>query len=125
MDDLTQGGDEKQVASDVEAVEARGQAIGLRLNRKKCEFISATGLSSEPIFGDFVHLDLQNASLLGAPLTVGHAMDSMLASRCEDLNRAISRLELIAAHDAIILLRASFSAPKLLHTLRSPKSGVR
>jgi len=119
MDDLTLGGDEKQVASDVEVVEARGQAIGLRLNRKKCEFISATGLSSEPIFGDFVHLDLQNASLLGAPLTVGHAMDSMLASRCEDLNRATNRLKLIAAHDALILLRASFSAPKLLHTLRS------
>jgi len=124
MDDLTLGGDEKQVARDVEIVEARAQEIGLMLNMKKCEFISASGLSNEPIFNEFIHLDPLNASLLGAPLTVGQAMDSMLASRCEDLTRAISRLKLIAAHDALILLRASFSAPKLIHTLRaSPCAG--
>ena len=51
-------------------------------------------------------------------------MDSMLASRNEDLTRAISRLKLISAHNALILLRASFSAPKLMHTLRpSPCTG--
>ena len=86
---------------------------------KKCEFISTSGLSNEPIFREFIHLVSQQASLLGAPLTVGQAMDTMLTSRREDLNRAISRLKLIAAHDALILLRASFSAPKLMHTLRS------
>jgi hypothetical protein len=119
MDDLTLGGDEKQVANDVMTVEARGQEFGLKLNMKKCEFISATGLSTEPSFSDFIHLDVQSASLLGAPLTVGQAMDSMLTIRCEDLTRAVSRLKLINAHDALILLRASFSAPKLTHTLRS------
>ena len=31
----------------------------------------------------------------------------------------IERLKLLSAHDALILLRSSFSAPKLLHTLRS------
>jgi hypothetical protein len=119
MDDVTLGGDEKQVARDVEIVEARGHEIGLKLNLKKCEFISASGQSVEPIFSDFIHLDPQNASLLGAPLTAGQAMDAMLNSRCEDLTRAISKLKLIAAHDALLLLRASFSAPKLMHTLRS------
>jgi Reverse transcriptase (RNA-dependent DNA polymerase) len=119
MDDLTLGGDEQQVARDVKTVEAMGRDIGLKLNMKKCEFISTSGLSNEPIFSEFIHLVIQNASLLGAPLTVGQAMDSMLASRREDLTRAIGRLKLIAAHDALILLRASFSAPKLMHTLRS------
>ena len=119
MDDLTLGGDEKQVARDVEIVESRGREIGLELNLKKCEFISESGLSNESIFSQFIHLVIPNASLLGAPLTVGQAMDSMLTSRCDDLTRAISRLKLITAHDALILLRASFSAPKLLHTLRS------
>ena len=124
MDDLTLGGDEKQVASDVRTVETRGQEFGLKLNMKKCEFISASGLSTESIFSDFIHLDVQNASLLGAPLTVGQAMNSMLTSRCEDLARAVSRLKLLTAHDALILLRASFSAPKLMHTLRaSPCAG--
>ena len=46
-------------------------------------------------------------------------MDSTLISHCDDLSRAIDRLAAISAHDALILLRASFSAPKLQHTLRS------
>jgi hypothetical protein len=51
-------------------------------------------------------------------------MDHALTRRCDDLERAAGRLRLLAAHDALILLRASFSAPKMLHTLRaSPCSG--
>ena len=42
-----------------------------------------------------------------------------LQQRCNDLERAISRLELITSHDALVLLRASFSAPIMQHTLRS------
>jgi len=119
MDDLTLGGNKKQVAGDVKTVESQGQEFGLRLNTKKCEIINASGSSTEPIFSDFTHLNVQNASLLGAPVTVGQAMDSMLASCCDDLTRAVSRLKLINAHDALILLRASFCAPKVMHTLRS------
>ena len=51
-------------------------------------------------------------------------MDKALTNRCDDLERAAGRLRLLTAHDALILLRSSFSAPKLLHTLRaSPCSG--
>jgi len=46
-------------------------------------------------------------------------MDDNLNKRCGDLERAISRLELISAHDGLVLLRASFSAPSLQHTLRA------
>ena len=100
------------------------EEIGLRLNRKKCEFINASAQSSDPVFKDFIHLRADNAELLGAPLTTGPAMDHALTRRCEDLERAADRLRLLAAHDALILLRASFSAPKMLHTLRaSPCSG--
>src|SRR6266516_1291602 len=59
------------------------------------------------------------ATLLGAPLNTGIAMDDALSNRCDDLALAIDRLKLLTAHDALILLRASFSAPKVLHTLRS------
>jgi len=48
-------------------------------------------------------------------------MDDLLENRCSDLNTAISRLSLLSAHDALILLKMSFSAfsaPKMLHTLR-------
>ena len=51
-------------------------------------------------------------------------MDTALSSRCDDLARAATRLGAIAAHDALVLLKASFSAPKLMHTMRaSPCSG--
>src|ERR1051325_10447016 len=36
----------------------------------------------------------------------------------KDLARAIKRLKLLTARDSLILLRSSFSAPKILHTLR-------
>ena len=46
-------------------------------------------------------------------------MDDALQQRCDDLTLAISRLKTLSSHDALTLLRASFSAPKILHTLRS------
>jgi hypothetical protein len=119
MDDVTIGGTEDQVANDVETVRRRGEEMGLRLNEKKCEFINSSGQSSAPIFTQFIHLQSVSATLLGAPINTGEAMDSALNSRCDDLSRAIDRLTAISAHDSLILLRASFSAPKLLHTLRS------
>ena len=85
----------------------------------KCEFISKSAVSINPAFVKFNHLSIVEAELLGAPLTVGAAMDTALTHRCDDLARAASRLGSIAAHDALVLLKASFSAPKLTHTLRS------
>ena len=119
MDDLTLGGPEDQVAIDVETIRRRGEELGLQLNVKKCEFISSSAVSKNPVFRDFIHLSTSSAELLGAPVSTGAAMDRALASRCDDLARAAERLRLISAHDALILLRASFSAPKLLHTLRA------
>jgi len=65
------------------------------------------------------HLNAEEADLLGAPLTVGTAMDTALSRRCDDLARASTRLGSIAAHDALVLLTASLSALKLMHTLRA------
>ena len=102
----------------------KGEEIGIYLNRKKCEFISTTAQSSDPVFKDFIHLQVNNAKLLGAPLTTGSAMDHALTLCCDDLERAAGRLRLLAAHNALILLRASFSAAKILYTLHaSPCTG--
>ena len=46
-------------------------------------------------------------------------MQRALTTRWEDLRRATDRLCKISAHDALVILRSSLSAPKLLHTLRS------
>ena len=58
------------------------------------------------------------SSLLGALLFPGVALDTAWHDRCEDLTRAVDRLSAHGSQDAMILLRSSFSAPKVLHLLR-------
>ena len=120
MDDVTLGGPAATVASDVAMIKAEGASRGLFLNDQKCESITANGQPpDDALLRDFIQLTPTSATLLGAPLIIGPAMDKCLQQRCNDLERAISRLELITSHDALVLLRASFSAPTMQHTLRS------
>ena len=67
-------------------------------------------------------MELEDATLLGAPLFVGAALDSAWENRCEDLAIACDGLRLIGAQYAVILLRSSFSVPKVLHLLRCSPS---
>ena len=119
LDDLTLGGVEEVLAADVAQIREQGEALGLKLNINKCEFINDNATSSAPIFQDFIKLVPGNSMLLGAPLRSGKAMDTALTKRCDDLALAISRLKTLPSHDALVLLKASFSAPKVLHTIRS------
>ena len=51
-------------------------------------------------------------------------MDEALNGHCENLSRAVGRLKLISAHDALTIIRHSLSAPKLNYILRaSPSAG--
>ena len=118
MDDVNTGGPEDLVAKDIELIKQRGEEIGLHLNNTKCEFINHTGISNDSIFQHFIHHVVRDASQLGAPITIGPAMDDALETRCAELTRVAERLHFVSSHDALVLLRASFSAPKLLHTLR-------
>ena len=119
LDDITLGGNETQLELDVQKVRSQGELLGLKLNESKCEFANYQGTPSSEFFTNFIHLFPSNTSLLGAPLTTGIAMDHALQERCNDLRRVIDRLKLVSAHDALIILRSSFSTPKILHTLRS------
>ena len=57
--------------------------------------------------------------MLGSPVQSGPAVDAALETKCADLSRAVSRLYLLHAHDALVILRNSLSVPKLLYTLRT------
>jgi hypothetical protein len=120
LDDLTLGGDLAILERDVKAVEEKALAMGLQLNSSKCEIISSPtdGATSES-FKDFVKLGIAEATLLGSPLTTGCAMDSAMEARLKNLETAISRLQLLEAHDALLILKNSLSAPKLLYNLRT------
>ena len=84
----------------------------------KCEVIALDHLQPTGSLEGFSVVSFENASLLGATLGHGDALDNALEVKCSDMRTAISRLKFIAAHDALILLRSFVSAPRLLHILR-------
>ena len=123
LDDLTLGGQQNKVAEDVRRILDVGQSLGLALNVSKCEVISNSSTAiTDPILQSFRRLPVSEASLLGAPLFQGPALDSRWHECCSDLARAVDRLSMIGSQDALILLRASFSAPRVQHLLRCSPS---
>jgi len=96
-----------------------GPSYGLQLNLSKYEAISRTGAVHYAVIGGFQQKTTDSAMLLGAPLSTGSAMSDCLQACRDDLTRAVKRLKLVQAHDALVLLKNSLSAPKLLYTLRS------
>ena len=90
------------------------------LNKDKNELIAktATSANSSPI-NQIMHFTASDASLLSSPLVIGTAMDAILNKKLTELKRASCRLQLISSHDTLVLLKASCSAPKLMHQLCS------
>ena len=85
MNDITIGGPDLLVANDIKHINANGDIIGLDLNFIKCEqIIKSSALISEPT-GQFPHCAINNATLLGAPFVPGHAMNSALGKKLDDL----------------------------------------
>jgi hypothetical protein len=118
LDDVTIGGDATSLVDDFTMLRDRAAGLGLILNISKCELICSENDIIPPIFSNFRRLSPTNCELLGAPLLRGEAMDAALAARCSDLARASSRLQLLSAHDALLILTHSVSAPKVLYILR-------
>ena len=57
--------------------------------------------------------------LLGAPVTKGKTQDKAITDKIEQLSRAIDRLSLLHAHDALVILKNSLAMPKPLYSLRT------
>ena len=119
LDYVTLGGPMADVENDVNVVVDSGKAIGLTLNSSKCEIISQSIIPPGLSVSSFCQVSPSDSILLGAPLLCGSALDAALSSRCSELATAESRLSIISAHDALLLLKSSLSTPKLQHLLRS------
>ena len=115
VDDVTLGGPCDIVANDINSFIAEGTNIGLYLNTNKSELTikTATSVNLSPI-DQFVHFTVNDASLLGSPLVIGTASDAILNKNLTELKRACGQPQLISSHDALVL-KASCSAPKLMH----------
>jgi len=62
-------------------------------------------------------------TLLGAPVLKGSAQEAAIKHKIDDLSRAIERLTLLQAHDALVILKNSLAIPKLLYLLRTSDCG--
>jgi len=123
LDDLTLGGEQSVVASDVKRIAEVGKDLGLSMNIAKCELVTHSNtLISQPSLMAFKRMEVKDCSLLGAPLFQGDSLDHAWEDRCNDLTRASDRLKSIRAQDALLLLRASFGAPRVQHLLRCSPS---
>jgi hypothetical protein len=119
LDDFTLGGSLNTVAADVALIRSRGASLGLSLNNLKSEVISRSGDISHFQFTGFRQFTPDTATLLGAPLFSGRAMDDTLSCLYDDLKLAADRLQLISAHDALVLLKTCLGGPKLQFILRA------
>jgi hypothetical protein len=81
--------------------------------------ISRSGDISHSKFPGFRQLTLNSATLLGTPVFPGQAMDDILSTLLEDLKLGVDRLQLISAHDALVLLKTCRGGPKLQYVLRA------
>jgi len=122
LDDMVLAGDASVVADDFLRLEADANKIGLSLNRKKCEVIGHSNYTRS-VFAKYgiilQETDITNATLLGAPLTDGLALEDALDKKVQELKTMSERLDLLQAHDALYMLQHVVSTPKLMYLLRT------
>ena len=76
LDDITLGGPVEMVAFDVAEIMRIGAEIGLSLNVSKCELIAYSDeVISDTLLQSFNRVEIEDATLLGAPLFPGPALD--------------------------------------------------
>ena len=121
LDDITMAVQKDIVVNDIISIKDKTDMYGLVLNAAKCEVVYGDPLAphDDDTLKDFQRVELENLTLLGAPVLSGRVIDKNIKQKTEKMKKAISRLPLLQAHDALTLLRNSISVPKLLYTLRT------
>jgi Reverse transcriptase (RNA-dependent DNA polymerase) len=119
LDDLTVGGGYEMVCEDVAVIKKGCARLGLSINESKCEVISKDANLELPYPAThFRHIDPSSAELLGAPLSQQEALNDILNSVVSRLTSTMNKLEQIPRQDALLILRCSIGAPRLIHILR-------
>ncbi len=115
------GGSCEDIIHDVQVMKD-AEDIGLSLNAAKCEIVcddmTSCGTQLVALPGAQLIKESQ-VQLLGSPLGDEECISVALAEKVEELQRLGKRLQMLTAHDALVLLRNSFSLPKLLYILRT------
>ena len=127
LDDACIAGDRDTVLNDLENMVTKLGELGLRVNSNKCEITLlghneqeaavTTGMVQSILPGVRI-VPKEECCLLGAPLSV-EGIPVALRTKTEELDKLISRLELVDPHEAFVLLKNCFSIPKLQYILRT------
>jgi hypothetical protein len=122
LDDVGMGGEATVVANDFLLLEKEAAKHGLLLNRSKCE-VAGHSAATRSVFTS-VGITLSETAipeliLLGSPLQQGAKVDETLASKREELETMVGRLQFMPAHDNLFLLRNVVTSSRLLYTLRT------
>ena len=121
LDDVMIGGSCTDILQDLEVVKS-AEDIGLTLNLLKCEIITQDHTTFETILTSIPgaqRVEPAYATLLGSPLGDGSCISRAIAEKIDALKRVGEKFEVLSAHDALCLLRNSFSIPKLQYLLRT------
>jgi len=122
LDDAAMGGEAETVLKDFLHIESAAKLIGLEMNRNKCEVVGHTDDTRTLFTAHGIILPETSRStviLLGAPLSAGQHLDSVLEGKREELQRLTRRLEFMPSHDSLYLLRNVLTAPRLMYLLRT------
>lgn len=118
LDDLTVGDDLTTLIRVVETIRETSATVGLNLNDSKSQIICSPSAKIPQELLSFKRINPEDASLLGVPLSVDSALSQVLQSRIEWFKVISSRLAFLHSQDALLILRHSFSTPKIQHVLR-------
>ena len=120
LDDGTLGGVRDDVLHDLKTVEINAGQLGLELNKQKSEIICQDPdtlrafLSAAP---GFQVTSPEHATLLGSPLS--SSFDDCLLEKVKALKVLEDRIHHFHLQDALVLLRFSLAAPRLIYLLRT------
>ncbi len=117
MDDVSIGGTLEDVQNDLQVIKD-AEILGLSLNPKKCELVCVDHTVRGHLVVALPGVEIV-VSLLGSPLGDIVSIDRAVKEKLEALKVMGSRFQHISAHDALTLLRHSFSIPKLRYLLRT------
>ena len=121
VDDVTLGGTTEALLQDLATIESL-EEIGLSLNNHKSEIICTNHVTRGTIISSLPGaqiIDPSDAHLLGSPIGNLDSISAVLGDKVKSLAVMGDRLRHFSAHDSLLLLRNSFSIPKLLYTLRT------
>ena len=110
------------MVEDFTLLESGAAKLGLTLNRSKCGVAGLTDTTRSILTVQGVALKevpLEDLILLGSPVLPGREVDTVLASKREDLETLASRLPLMPAHDSLFLLCNVVSTLWLVYMLKT------